>query len=58
MPCKASGGLLKERFFFEKHITHVDTYTRTSTRLYEYAYAHSTYMSTSERLSRLDIRDS
>jgi hypothetical protein len=35
--------------------TNVDTDTRMSTRSYEYAYAHPTFMSTSERLNRLDL---
>jgi hypothetical protein len=38
------------------HSTNVDTDTHMSTRSYEYAYAHPTLMSTSERLNRLDLR--
>jgi hypothetical protein len=43
-------------FFCEKHSTNTDTHTRTSTHSYEHMYAHPTPMSTSERLSRLDLR--
>jgi hypothetical protein len=43
-------------FFFEKHSTNVDTHTRMSTHPYEYTHAHSTPMSTSKRLSRLDLK--
>jgi chromatin remodeling complex protein RSC6 len=44
-----------EGLFFLKHITNADTYTRTSTHLYEYIHAHPISMSTSKKLSRLDI---
>jgi hypothetical protein len=38
-----------------KHSINTDTYTRTGTHPYEYMHAHITPMSTSERLSRLDL---
>jgi hypothetical protein len=41
--------------FFEKHSTNIDTDIRTSTHLYEHTHAHPTSMSTSKRLSRLDL---
>jgi hypothetical protein len=41
--------------FFKKHSTNTDTYTYMSTHLYEHTHAHPTPMSTSERLSRLDL---
>jgi hypothetical protein len=37
-------------FFFN-----IDTHTRTITHPYEYMHGHSIHMSTSERLSRLDL---
>jgi hypothetical protein len=42
-------------YFFEKHSTNVDTHTHMSTHSYEHTHVHSTPMSTSERLSRLDL---
>jgi hypothetical protein len=42
--------------FCEKHSTTVDTYIYISTHLYEYIYAHPIPMSSSERLSRLDLK--
>jgi hypothetical protein len=42
-------------FFFEKHSINADTHTHTSTHLYEHMHAHPIPMSTSERLSRLDL---
>jgi hypothetical protein len=39
--------------FFLKHSINIDTYTRMSTHPYEHTHAHSTPMSTYERLSRL-----
>jgi hypothetical protein len=41
---------------FEKHSTSVDTHTRMSTYPYEYTHAHPTLMSTSEKLSRFDLK--
>jgi hypothetical protein len=43
-------------FFFEKHSTNVDTHICTSTHPYEYTHAHHIPMSTSKRLSRLDLK--
>jgi hypothetical protein len=42
-------------FFFEKHSINIDTHTRTSTHPYEHTHAHPIPMSTSERLSQLDL---
>jgi hypothetical protein len=44
---------LKIICFFEKHSINADTYM--STHPYEHTHTHSTSVSTSERLSRLDI---
>jgi hypothetical protein len=44
------------RMFLKKHSINTDTYTRTSTDLYEHTHAYPTPMSTSERLSRLDLK--
>jgi hypothetical protein len=41
--------------FLEKYSTNTDLHTRINTHLYEHIYAHSILMSTSERLSRLDL---
>jgi hypothetical protein len=42
--------------FFYKHSTNADTHTHMSTHPYEYTYAHPTPVSTSERLSQLDLK--
>jgi hypothetical protein len=42
-------------YFFKKHSTNVDTYTRMSNYPYEYMHAHPIPINTSERLSRLDL---
>jgi hypothetical protein len=44
-----------EVLFFEKHSTNVDTHIRTITHPYKHTHAHPTPMSTTERLSRLDL---
>jgi hypothetical protein len=44
-----------EAHFFKKHSTNVDTHTRTSTHPYKHTHVHLTLMSTSKRLSRLDL---
>jgi hypothetical protein len=41
--------------FFKKHNTNTDAHTRINTYPYKHMYIHSTLMSTSERLSRLDL---
>jgi hypothetical protein len=43
--------LLKYLSFFRN----TDTYTRMNTHSYKYTYAHPTRMSTSKKLSRLDL---
>jgi hypothetical protein len=43
------------RPFFEKHSINIDTHIYTSTYPYEHTHTHPTSMSTSERLSRLDL---
>jgi hypothetical protein len=40
---------------FFKDSTNTDIYTRTNTYPYEYTHIHPILMSTSERLSRLDL---
>jgi hypothetical protein len=42
--------------FFKKHSINADTHTHTITHPYEHIHAHSTPMSTSKRLSRLDLK--
>jgi hypothetical protein len=46
---------MEKLFLFQKHSTNADIHTRTITHPYEHAYAYSTPMSTSEKLSRLDL---
>jgi hypothetical protein len=41
--------------FFKKHSTNADTHTHMSTYPYKYMHAHSTPMSTPERVSQLDL---
>jgi hypothetical protein len=40
---------------FFRNTVYIDTHTRMSIHPYEYTHAHPTPMSTSERLSRLDL---
>jgi hypothetical protein len=47
---------LHSYLFFKKHSTNVDIHTRMSTHPYEHTHAYPTSMSTSERLSRLDLK--
>jgi hypothetical protein len=52
------GGIYSDRdivFVFKKTSTNVYPHTRMSTHPYEYAHAHPTLISISERLSRLDL---
>jgi hypothetical protein len=42
--------------FFFRNSTNVDTHACMSTHPYEYTHTHPTPMSTSERLSRLDLK--
>jgi hypothetical protein len=46
---------MNNQFFLEKHSINADLHTRMNTHIYEHIYAHSILMSTSERLSRLDL---
>jgi hypothetical protein len=41
--------------FFEKHSTNIDTHICMSTHSYEHTHAHHIPMSTSEKLSRVDL---
>jgi hypothetical protein len=55
---KIEGGDSKREvvcIFFEKHSTNSDTHTRRSTHPYKHTHTHPTPMSTSERLSWLDL---
>jgi hypothetical protein len=47
--------MVRVSLFCVKHSTNADLHTRTSTHPYEHTHAHSTLMSTSKRLSRLDF---
>jgi hypothetical protein len=46
---------MEKLFLFQKHSTNADTNTRTITHPYEHTYTYFTPMSTSEKLSRLDL---
>jgi hypothetical protein len=46
---------MEKLFLFWKYSTNADTHTRTITHPYEHTYAYSIPMSTSNKLSRLDL---
>jgi hypothetical protein len=55
LKAKADNIFESNQFFFEKHSINTDTHIYMSIYPYQYMYAHLILMSTSEKLSQLDL---